>query len=103
MRTPKTLTSVVQPNHFGQHVVAEVVNPDENIWTTHFLLCIDAFNIYYVIAEHLQAALEALADYIVDQDYHGYYADDDDDEDSILYSSDGHQIYLKQFHAFELD
>jgi hypothetical protein len=75
--------SVIVPNlrHFGQFPQVEVVNPDESIWDKHYLVCIDYFKVYYVIAQCEQDAFDILIDYCEERDYKGYFYSDEDIEE----------------------
>ena len=74
---------VIKPNlkHFGQFPEVEVVNGDENIWENTYLICVDYFNVFLVIADHEQDALDILVDYMEEQGYSGYFLDEHDIQD----------------------
>lgn len=75
--------SIIKSNlkHFGQFPEVYVVNPDENIWNNHYLVCIDYFSVYYVIADYEQSALDILVDYLEDNNCQGYFYTDKEIEE----------------------
>jgi hypothetical protein len=86
MRYNETSTveaQVIKPNlsRFGQFPEVEVVNPDEGIWSNHYLIAIDYFKVYYVIADCEQDALDILIDYCEERNYQGYFYTDEDLEE----------------------
>ncbi len=89
----KNNAQVIKPNlrHFGQFPEVEVVNGDEDIWRNTYLVCVDYFSVYLVIANHEQDALDILVDYFEERGYNGYFLDENDlqdydSEDDILYA-----------------
>ena len=85
--------TVIKPNLkcFGQFPEVEVVNPDEQIFDKHYLVCIDHFSVYYVISCSEQDALDELVDYCEGR-YPGYFLDPDDediDEDTLFAGNHG--------------
>jgi hypothetical protein len=94
---------VIKPNlrHFGQFPEVEVVNGDENIWQNTFLVCVDYFSVYLVIADHEQDALDILVDYFEDQDYTGYFLNENEiaetpDDEIITAGNHGRPIAIDQ-------
>ena len=76
---------VIKPNlsHFGQFPEVEVINGDEMVWENQYLVCVDYFSVYLVIADNEQDALDELADYFEERDYTGYFLSDADHAEHI--------------------
>lgn len=76
---------VIKPdlNHFGQFPIVHVVNGDEMIWENQYLVCVDYFGVWLVIADTEQDALDILTDYLEENeaDYKGYFLADSDIEE----------------------
>ncbi len=93
---------VIKPNlrYFGQFPEVEVINGDEQIWDKTFLICVDYFNVYLVISDNEQDALDELADYFEAKEYTGYFLNESDidleNEDIVCAGNYGRALAIDQ-------
>ncbi len=85
---------------FGQFPEVEVINGDEQIWDKMFLICVDYFNVYLVISDNEQDALDELVDYFEAKGYIGYFLDECDidleNEDIVYAGNHGRALAIDQ-------